>query len=280
MRELYNILPKRLQHLYHLLPKRLLRLIALVAGEAEITSFNPTYHQDCLATNHWGAFANDLKFQSVYQKAVGEGLAVDPKIEWRAHVACWAAVNGLKLGGAFVECGVNRGFLSRIIIDYLGVDSTPNFYLLDTYSGFSEKYLSQKESEQLKSYHAKLVSLGRLSNGGAWQAGIYDECYDEVVRTFSDCPQVKVVRGAVPETLQQVQENRIAYLSLDMNCFAPEIAALEYFWPKLVPGAYVVMDDYGWPGHEEQRDAFDDWAKRTGVPLLSLPTGQGLLVKI
>lgn len=262
MRELYNLLPKKLQ-----------RLTALVAGKAEITNFNPTYHQDALATNHWGAFVTDLKFQAAYQKAVRMGLAVDPRIEWRAHIACWAAVNGLKLGGAFVECGVNRGFLSRVITDYLGIKSLPRFYLLDTYSGFSEKYLSQKQIEGLKAWHAK---SGR---SGPWQAGMYEDCYDDVVRTFSDCPQVKIVRGVVPDTLQDVQANRIAYLSLDMNCSGPEIAALEYFWPKLVPGAYVVMDDYGWPGHEEQRDAFDDWAKRADVPLLSLPTGQGLLVK-
>lgn len=206
-------------------------------------------------------------------KSSGGGLAVDPRIEWRAHVACWAAVNGLKLGGAFVECGVNRGFLSRIIIDYVGIKARPRFYLLDTYAGFSEKYLSQKQAEELKAWHV------RSGRSGLWQAGMYEDCYEDVVRTFSDCPQVKIVRGVVPDTLQKVQEDRIAYLSLDMNCSVPEIAALEYFWPKLVPGAYVVMDDYGWPGHEEQRDAFDDWAKRADVPLLSLPTGQGLLVK-
>ena len=262
-----------MRRLYNLLPKKIQRLAALVAGKAEITNFYPTYHQDALATNHWGAFVANSKFQVAYQKAVRGGLAVDSKIEWRAHVACWAAENGLKLGGAFVECGVNRGFLSRIIIDYLGIKVVPRFYLLDTYSGFSEKYLSKEQIEGLKAWHAK---SGR---SGPWQAGMYDDCYDEVIRTFSDCPQVKIVKGIVPETLQEVHEDKIAYLSLDMNCSAPEIAALEYFWPKLVPGAYVLMDDYGWLGHEEQRDAFDNWAKHAGVPLLSLPTGQGLLVK-
>jgi len=74
-------------------------LVALMAGKAEITRFNPSYHQDGLATNHWGAFVADLKFQAAYQRAVAAGLAVDPKIEWRAHVVCWAAANGLKLGG-------------------------------------------------------------------------------------------------------------------------------------------------------------------------------------
>lgn len=67
MRKLYNLLPKKLQ-----------RLAALAVGKAEITNFNPTYHQDCLATNHWGAFVSDLKFQAAYQKAVG-GVGSRPK---------------------------------------------------------------------------------------------------------------------------------------------------------------------------------------------------------
>lgn len=252
MRSLYNKLPKKLQ-----------RLIALIVGKAEITNFNPSYHQDALATNHWAAFSADTNFLAAYEKAVGQGLAVDPKIEWRAHVACWAAANGYKLGGAFVECGVNKGFLSRIIIDYLGVQKVPDFYLLDTFSGFSEKYLSKDEGARLKKWYAT------YGHGASRQAGMYDD----VVRTFSDCPQVKIVKGIVPETLQEVQVDKIAYLSLDMNCTAPEIAALEYFWPKMVPGAYVVIDDYGWISHVEQRDAFDNWAKKAGIPILSLPTG-------
>lgn len=67
-----------LRKLYNLLPKKLQRLAALVAGKAEITNFNPTYHQDGLATNHWGAFVTDLKFQVAYQKAVG-GVSSRPK---------------------------------------------------------------------------------------------------------------------------------------------------------------------------------------------------------
>jgi len=178
---------------------------------------------------------------------------------------------GAKLQGAFVECGVNRGFLARVIVDYLG--KTPDFFLLDTYRGFDERYLSPAEAQRLKGWHD---ASGRAA---PWQQGQYDDCYADVVKTFSDCPQVHIIRGTVPETLPLVTAERIAYLSLDMNCAAPEIAALDYFWPKMAKGSYVVMDDYGWPTHEEQRDAFDTWAARNHVPMLSLPTGQGLLVK-
>ncbi len=232
-------------------------------------NFIPTYNEDNLATDHW--LSTDARFEAAYQRAIDMGLAVSTTVKWRAHVACWAARRGAKLGGAFVECGVNRGFLSRVIIEYLG--DVPNFYLLDTYNGFDEKTLSANQITALKAWH---VEAGKA---GDWQNGMYEECYQDVVRAFSDKPQVKIIRGTVPDTLPLVTEDKIAYLSIDMNCAGPEIAAVDYFWPKLVPGATVVLDDYGWAGHTEQREAFDEWSIRNGVPLLSLPTGQGLLVK-
>lgn len=221
------------------------------------------YNDGYLATNHW--LTTDDRFEAAYRRAMDNGLSNGTNIKWRTHVACWAASNGAKLGGAFVECGVNRGFLSRVIIDYLG--ATPPFYLLDTYDGLDERYLSEV---QIAGIHAWERDHGRP---------LYAECHEAVLRTFSDAPQVRIIRGAVPDTLPQVDAPRIAYLSLDMNCAIPEIEAIKYFWPRMAPGAYVVLDDYGWQGHEEQRHAFDEWSRHNGVPLLSLPTGQGLLVK-
>lgn len=80
-------------------------------------------------------------------------------------------------------------------------------------------------------------------------------------------------------TLDQVKSDKISFLSIDLNCAAPEIAAAEFFWDKLVSGASIVLDDYGWAKHIVQKHAFDDFARRRGVPILSLPTGQGLIIK-
>ena len=49
------------------------------------------------------------------------------------------------------------------------------------------------------------------------------------------------MKGRVPESLEAVEIESVAYLSIDMNIVEPEIAALEYFWDKLVPGALVVL---------------------------------------
>ncbi len=71
----------------------------------------------------------------------------------------------------------------------------------------------------------------------------------------------------------------MAYLSIDMNCVLPEIAAAEHFWERMPSGAVTVLDDYGWNLHEQQKAAFDAFAAKRGVSVLSLPTGQGLIFK-
>jgi hypothetical protein len=64
-----------------------------------------------------------------------------------------------------------------------------------------------------------------------------------------------------------------------MNVKEPEIAAANYFWEKVVKGGVVILDDYGFPKHIEQKLAFDQFAKEKGVEILSLPTGQGIIFK-
>ena len=102
---------------------------------------------------------------------------------------------------------------------------------------------------------------------------------DSVRAWFSQWQNVNVIEGSVPATLPLVHADEIAYLHLDMNSSAPEVTALEYFWERLVPGAIVLFDDYGYRGHEAQRHAQGAFARRRGVPIASLPTGQGLLIR-
>jgi hypothetical protein len=64
-----------------------------------------------------------------------------------------------------------------------------------------------------------------------------------------------------------------------MNIAYPERKAIEHFWPKLSTGALVVLDDYAWRGYEEQMQSMDEFARSVGVQILTLPTGQGLIVK-
>jgi O-methyltransferase len=221
-----------------------------------------TYNQDGLLTIHTTDHLKEKLFAESYQlgKATQSWGNSDP--QYRAYIACWAARQAVNLEGDFVECGVNRGALSRAIINYVDFPSlNKKFYLVDTYNGLVEKYVSAAER-----------SRGILPGG-------YAECYEVVKQTFAEFPNVEIIKGIVPEVLPEVKTEKVCYLSIDMNCAEPEIAAAEYFWDKLVKGAIIVLDDYGWERRIAQKEAFDGFAKGKGVDIMVLPTGQGLILK-
>jgi hypothetical protein len=110
-------------------------------------------------------------------------------------------------------------------------------------------------------------------------SGFYVQGIEGVRANFSQWKNVSLIEGSIPETLPQIRAKKIAYLHLDMNCSMPEIAAIQFLWERLVPGAFVLLDDYAYYGYLSQKIAMDRFAQEKGVKILSLPTGQGLLVK-
>lgn len=244
--------------------QRLRQFISRVPGAARIydrlrLTFKASYREDGLVTTHNCDFISDPDFALAYSS--GEKQQPMDGIRWRTHVALWAGFHAKQLEGDFVECGVNRGFLSKAIMTYLDFASMPErrFFLFDTYSGLVPEMVGPEDTAAYRND--------------------YEECYEFVKESFADYANVHIVRGPVPDTLPSANISKVAYLSIDMNCTQPEIDALEYFWPLMVSGGLVVLDDYGFPGHEAQKAGADKVAEFVGVKVLTLPTGQGLLLK-
>lgn len=229
----------------------------------EIFSYDGLQTDPKIIHNH--DFMRDPAYIAAF-RAGENALGLDHKMYWRLHVALWCASHAIKLPGDFVECGVWRGFLSTAIITYLDWSKhTQNFYLFDTFDGMVPETLSDDE----KSNTTKLEHLDRYYRGN----------YDHVVEHFAKFPRINIVKGPVPDTLPSAKIDAVSFLSLDMNYAGPEIAAAEFFWPKMPNGALILLDDYGFVSYEEQKQAHDQFAKRNGVAVLSLPTGQGLIIK-
>jgi hypothetical protein len=229
------------------------------------------YAQDGLVSVHSHAFMQEPVFKRAYARGVKAIGGVDGyQWHWRVHIGLWAASVAAGLDGDFVECGVNRGFLSSAIMDYLDWNSLDrDFYLLDTFSGLDERLLSASERED-----------GALhKNARNLSTGFYVRGVDGVRANFSQWPRAHIIVGAVPETLTQVRAERIAYLHLDMNSATPEVAALSYFWDRLAIGAPVLLDDYAYFGYTPQKRAMDEFAHTHAATVCSLPTGQGLIIK-
>lgn len=233
-----------------------------MSGEAQ-------FNADGLATIHNSDFLRDPRFVRAYRFGMRTTATrmLDIHIEWRAWIAIWAAEQALRVPGDFVECGVNTGILAGTIVDWTGFGKLTDrtMWLADTYDGLPEDQINDAERAiGLHGYNAE------YRGGGA---------YEIVVDKFAKFPNVRIVRGPVPDTLPQIHTTRVAYLSIDMNIAYPEIAAARHFWPMLSPGGVILLDDYNWTPHINQKRAFDELAKEWNVPILGLPTGQGVIVK-
>ena len=224
----------------------------------------PTYKTDGLITSNNADFIREPRFAAAYQKAAETQPWENFSLQWRTYVVCWFADQVKHLAGDFVECGVNTGAYAAAVINYTRLNATEKkFFLLDTFKGLDESLVSEEE---------KKAGISRYIHA-------YKDVYDQVVRTFSPFPNVRIIRGRVPDTLPQCTAEKICYLSIDMNCVEPEIAAIHYFWSKVVAGGVIILDDYGFPMHIHQKEAFDKFALEKGVTILSLPTGQGIIFK-
>ena len=222
---------------------------------------------------HSAGFLQDPRFVAAYAFGMGGAeeflrrLGAPPGVrhEWPVLVSCWAAAHASHLQGDFVECGTNTGIMAMAICRYLDFNELDkSFYLFDTFCGIPREQISEREQE---------ASRSEMS------AAVYRDCYESTRENFAEFSRVKLVRGIVPHSLPTAGIERVCFLSIDMNIAYPEVAALEYFWDKLVAGAPVVLDDYGKSKFREQKRAMDEIARRKGVTILDLPTGQGLLLK-
>ena len=234
-----------------------------------MASLPSTYAQDGLVSVHNHEFMNDPAYVAAYARGV-KAAGMNYGWYWRVHIGLWAASVAKNLRGDFVECGVNAGFMSSSIMHHLEWNSLDRkFYLLDTFSGLDDRYVTDVE-----------ISEGVLEkNTDLIRSGFYITDVTPVEMNFSEWSNVRIIQGSIPDTLPLVVATEIAFLHIDLNCAPPEIAAVEYFWEKLVKGAMVLLDDYAYDGYRQQKLAMDVLAKKLGVSIASLPTGQGLFIK-
>ena len=211
------------------------------------------------------SFLKDTKFMTSYEKAIDNQLMEIWQVEndsiiWRAHLLCWFLDQNVPEDGDWVECGVWYGWLSKTLIEYCDFEkkSNSNFYLIDGWDAPTESHKIYSHS---------------LSNRNP-------DFFDFVNRRF-DYSNVKLVKGWIPEVFELSDFPRIdkvAFLSIDMNGWKAERAALDYFYPRLVTGAVIYFDDYGhnYPGLVQMVDEF--FSDKPEKPLY-FPCGSVIFIK-
>lgn len=140
--------------------------------------------------------------------------------------------------------------------------ASKRFFLFDTFHGIPEDHVIPEEVERVKYLNGK-----------------YFDCYEQTRSNFSGYPNVELVRGILPNSLHQVQLDKLSYVSIDLNNTLAERGVIEAIWEKITPGGIVILDDYGWNEYRYQYDMWNAFASSRGYSIFSCPTGQGILIK-
>ena len=84
-------------------------------------------------------------------------------------------------------------------------------------------------------------------------------------------PNVILRPGDVAQTLAGLDDERFAFVLLDLDLYEPTITSLAFFYPRVSPGGYLVMHDYNNPesGWACKR-AFDTFLAERQEPLVEL----------
>lgn len=213
-------------------------------------------------------FLEKTEFKRAYNKIHGnhkyDQYNGPHTVAWRLHTLCWAAQEALSLPGDFMECGTFKGDFAWVVSQCVDFAKTGEiFYLHDSFEGFAKGDTTVDQG------------YADFANPIYQEAGIYDS----VLQRFAVNPNVKIIRGYLPEALDPTQPAQISFLHMDLNSPGAEVETLRELWPRIVAGGFIIFDDYGWKVFAKQKEAEDLFASEHGLSILELPTGQGLLIK-
>jgi len=235
-----------------------------LAMEAYFGAYDSTcWYEDGMFNRNYRDFSNSIDFENAYMSAVKNATSTgrDPHIRWRARTFEYFLRKSLP--GNCIEIGTGNGFffyfaLSRFVINDFDL-STSNFIFVDKFDQDSVDRISGKITEGKTPQYAESASIVR--------------------DRFQKFSNTRLVQGLIPEILYSIQIPELNFIHIDLNAARPEIDALIILLPQLVRGGFILLDDYGFPETSESRIAHDILASQIGYEILSLPTGQGLIIK-
>lgn len=224
-------------------------------------------------------FEVEQPFNDLYEK--GMQLSDTPERGSKRRARFYNLVSFLKtvklLEGAIVECGCWKGLSSYLMCHYLKqMDSTfdgGSYHIVDSFEGLSEPSSEDIISKSLVDH------VGERKGRHFKASGAYSAQMIDVKRVLSSFPKIHYHQGWIPQCLGELPDMHTKFVHIDLDLYEPILGALNYFYPKMVPGGVIVCDDYGslyWPGAQK---AVEEFAEKNNLNFISLSSGQAVFIK-
>lgn len=157
-------------------------------------------------------------FDSVYQDVEPFTLASREKLR-----AIWdLLVSTKRIPGDLAELGVYRGGVTKLMAVAC---PSRKVFAFDTFTG--------------------MPTTGRES--GEWHTPGQFSDVGDVRQRLKVHSNVKCLAGVFPQSANGLERCQFALVHLDADWHSSTFEGLRWFWPRLVVGGLIVLDDWGWP---------------------------------
>ena len=179
------------------------------------------------------------------------------------------------LEGQTAEAGCLYGLSSYILCHYeLLRDSSydgASHYLFDSFKGLSPPVDSDLTGRG-KENRVIMKILARNEEPK-------DDFLERTQTTLQDFPRIHYYKGWIPEVFAAVGKRNYKFVHIDLDLFEPIYHSLHYFYPQVVSGGCIVIDDYGYPKWPGAKRATDQWAEENGCQVIPLMTRNAVIFK-
>jgi O-methyltransferase len=160
--------------------------------------------------------------------------------------------------GNVAELGVYKGEFSK----YINLAFPDRkFYLFDTFEGFDEKDVV-------------------IEKGNEFSSGEQDFTNTSIGEVISKMPFKEnciIKQGYFPDSLQGL-EDTFCFVSIDPDLYKPILDGLEYFYPRLNKGGYILVHDYNNDSYSGAKKAVREYCHKNNIPFTPLTDAWGTVV--
>lgn len=161
--------------------------------------------------------------------------------------------------GDTAECGVFRGASSWLIMKRTAGQGRTH-HCFDSFEG---------------------LSVPQDVDGTHWKPGMFAATEQSVAEVLEEVEgaSFELHKGWIPERFADVADKQFAFVHIDVDLHDPTRDTLEFFYPRLVPGAVCLCDDYGFTNNPGVNKAMDSFLQGKPEKLIRPASGGGFFIK-
>lgn len=164
---------------------------------------------------------------------------------------CIRDVLDRKISGQFAECGCFRGQASHMLASMIQQNGKKNkkLHLFDSFEGLSDFLPADN-----KGHSRSDEQIGKMKKHFS-----IDE--NTVRKNLNEFDFIEYHKGWIPDRFSDVVDQTFCLVHVDVDLYQPTLHSIEFFYPRMVTGGWILIDDYNAKSYPGANKAVDDFVR-------------------